>query len=148
MRHGVGLSTSSDSELIIQLLALTPPMEELDSPDWVARSGSTLREFEFRSFSFTFYFLIFVMGLCLRIKNLMSETPTSYSLLVMFKDVIYAVRDPYGNRPLCIGRLVPISKLHNSGTLRFALTRTHPRPAHSDRHPKSVCVCHRSRGNI
>lgn len=37
MRHGVGLSTSSDSELITQLLALTPPMEELDTPDWVAR---------------------------------------------------------------------------------------------------------------
>uniref|UniRef100_A0A668A2V3 Amidophosphoribosyltransferase n=1 Tax=Myripristis murdjan TaxID=586833 RepID=A0A668A2V3_9TELE len=85
MRHGVGLSTSSDSELITQLLALTPPMEELDAPDWVAR-----------------------------IKNLMTETPTSYSLLVMYKDVIYAVRDPYGNRPLCIGRLVPISKLHTS----------------------------------
>ncbi|KAG7263219.1 hypothetical protein CRUP_036225 [Coryphaenoides rupestris] len=67
MRHGVGLSTSSDSELITQLLALTPPMEELDAPDWVAR------------------------------------------------DVVYAVRDPYGNRPLCIGRIVPISKLHSSG---------------------------------
>ncbi len=45
----------------------------------------------------------------------MTETPTSYSLLVMYKDVIYAVRDPYGNRPLSIGRLVPISKLHSSG---------------------------------
>lgn len=45
----------------------------------------------------------------------MTETPTSYSLLVMFRDVIYAVRDPYGNRPLCIGRLVPISKLYSSG---------------------------------
>ncbi|XP_071751730.1 amidophosphoribosyltransferase [Centroberyx gerrardi] len=86
MRHGVGLSTSSDSELITQLLALTPPMEELDAPDWVAR-----------------------------IKNLMTETPTSYSLLVMHKDVVYAIRDPYGNRPLCIGRVVPISKLHSSG---------------------------------
>nr|XP_020459105.1 amidophosphoribosyltransferase isoform X2 [Monopterus albus] len=86
MRHGVGLSTSSDSELITQLLALTPPMEEQDGPNWVAR-----------------------------IKNLMTETPTSYSLLVMFKDVIYTVRDPYGNRPLCIGQLVPISKLHSSG---------------------------------
>lgn len=42
MRHGVGLSTSSDSELITQLLALTPPMEELDTPDWVARSILTL----------------------------------------------------------------------------------------------------------
>lgn len=49
----------------------------------------------------------------------MTETPTSYSLLVMFKDVIYAVRDPYGNRPLCIGRLVPISKLHGSGILNM-----------------------------
>ncbi|KAF4070940.1 hypothetical protein AMELA_G00279170 [Ameiurus melas] len=86
MRHGVGLSTSSDSELITQLLCLTPPMEEVDNPDWVAR-----------------------------IKNLMTLTPTSYSLLIMHKDVIYAVRDPYGNRPLCIGRLVPISKLHSSG---------------------------------
>lgn len=46
MRHGVGLSTSSDSELIIQLLALTPPMEELDAPDWVARSAAMLRRFE------------------------------------------------------------------------------------------------------
>ncbi|XP_046691860.1 amidophosphoribosyltransferase [Silurus meridionalis] len=80
------LSTSSDSELIMQLLCLTPPMEEVDAPDWVAR-----------------------------IKNLMTETPTSYSLLIMHKDVIYAVRDPYGNRPLSIGRLVPISKLHSSG---------------------------------
>ncbi|KAK3516501.1 hypothetical protein QTP70_019882 [Hemibagrus guttatus] len=86
MRHGVGLSTSSDSELITQLLCLTPPMEEVDAPDWVAR-----------------------------IKNLMIETPTAYSLLIMHKDVIYAVRDPYGNRPLSIGRLVPISKLHTSG---------------------------------
>ncbi|XP_039606834.1 amidophosphoribosyltransferase isoform X1 [Polypterus senegalus] len=87
MHHGVGLSTSSDSELITQLLALTPPLEEAGAPDWVAR-----------------------------IKKLMSETPTSYSLLVMFKDVIYAVRDPYGNRPLCIGRLVPASKLRSAGT--------------------------------
>lgn len=46
MRHGVGLSTSSDSELIIQLLALTPPMEELDAPDWVARWVSMLQGFK------------------------------------------------------------------------------------------------------
>lgn len=63
-----------------------------------------------------FNFLLFIL-FCCRIKNLMTETPTSYSLLVMFRDVIYAVRDPYGNRPLCIGRIVPISKLHTSGIL-------------------------------
>lgn len=80
LRHGIGLSTSSDSELITQLLAFTPPMEEDHSADWVAR-----------------------------IKNLMNETPTSYSLLIMHNADIYAVRDPYGNRPLCIGRLIPVS---------------------------------------
>ncbi|KAM9329024.1 amidophosphoribosyltransferase [Gastrophryne carolinensis] len=80
MRHGIGLSTSSDSELITQLLAFTPPLEEDHTADWVAR-----------------------------IRNLMNETPTSYSLLVMHNDEIYAVRDPYGNRPLCIGRLIPVT---------------------------------------
>ena len=33
----------------------------------------------------------------------------------MHKDVIYAVRDPYGNRPLCIGRLIPISDINDKG---------------------------------
>ncbi|NXU65273.1 PUR1 Amidophosphoribosyltransferase, partial [Horornis vulcanius] len=86
MRHGVGLSTSSDSELITQLLAFTPPLENDDTADWVAR-----------------------------IKNLMKETPTSYSLLIMHKDIIYAVRDPYGNRPLCIGRLIPVGDMNGKG---------------------------------
>ncbi|EMP25118.1 Amidophosphoribosyltransferase [Chelonia mydas] len=86
MRHGVGLSTSSDSELITQLLAFTPPLENDDTPDWVAR-----------------------------IKNLMNETPTSYSLLMMHKDIIYAVRDPYGNRPLCIGRLISVGSMSGKG---------------------------------
>ncbi|XP_052636974.1 amidophosphoribosyltransferase [Harpia harpyja] len=86
MRHGVGLSTSSDSELITQLLAFTPPLENDDTADWVAR-----------------------------IKNLMNETPTSYSLLIMHKDIIYAVRDPYGNRPLCIGRLIPVGDMNGKG---------------------------------
>ncbi|XP_028932973.1 amidophosphoribosyltransferase [Ornithorhynchus anatinus] len=86
LRYGVGLSTSSDSEMITQLLAYTPPLERDDTPDWVAR-----------------------------IKNLMKETPTSYSLLIMHRDVIYAVRDPYGNRPLCIGRLIPVSDINGRG---------------------------------
>ncbi|KAK2188585.1 hypothetical protein NP493_128g05105 [Ridgeia piscesae] len=77
LRHGVGLTTGSDSELIIQLLALPPPDGEVDGPDWTAR-----------------------------IKQLMSCTWTSYSLVIMHKDVIYAVRDPFGNRPLCLGKLV------------------------------------------
>ncbi|KAK2495805.1 hypothetical protein MC885_015386 [Smutsia gigantea] len=84
LRHGIGLSTSSDSEMITQLLAYTPPQEQDGTPDWVAR-----------------------------IKNLMKEAPTAYSLLIMHRDVIYAVRDPYGNRPLCIGRLIPVSDIND-----------------------------------
>lgn len=45
----------------------------------------------------------------------MKEAPTAYSLLIMHRDVIYAVRDPYGNRPLCIGRLIPVSDINDKG---------------------------------
>ena len=45
------------------------------------------------------------MRFCFRIKQLMSYTWTSYSLVIMHKDAIYAVRDPFGNRPLCLGKL-------------------------------------------
>ena len=36
----------------------------------------------------------------------MTYTWTAYSLVLMHKDAIYAVRDPFGNRPLCIGKLL------------------------------------------
>ncbi|GFX19316.1 amidophosphoribosyltransferase [Trichonephila clavipes] len=81
MERGVGLSTESDSELMIQTLCLAPPEpnnETDEYPDWPAR-----------------------------IKNLMRRTKTAYSLLVMSGDTIYAVRDPYGLRPLCLGKLIP-----------------------------------------
>ncbi|BFZ14466.1 hypothetical protein BsWGS_17505 [Bradybaena similaris] len=78
LKHGVGLSSSSDSELIVQLLTHTPDGEEANGANWVAR-----------------------------IRHMMQETVASYSLLIMNKDRIWAVRDPYGNRPLCIGKLLP-----------------------------------------
>lgn len=80
LERGVGLSTYSDSELITQILCLTPPRGEKRGPDWSAR-----------------------------IRHLMEATPTAYSLALMFEDKIYGVRDPFGNRPLCIGKLLPIS---------------------------------------
>lgn len=52
-----------------------------------------------------------------RIKNLMKEAPAAYSLVIMHRDVIYAVRDPYGNRPLCIGRLMPVSDINDKGNV-------------------------------
>lgn len=41
----------------------------------------------------------------------MQLAPLSYSLVIMQRDKIYGVRDPYGNRPLCLGKIVPIGKL-------------------------------------
>lgn len=35
----------------------------------------------------------------------MEASPTSYSLALMNEDMIYGVRDPFGNRPLCVGVL-------------------------------------------
>lgn len=78
--RGVGLSTYSDSELIAQSLCCNPEgVCETDGPDWPAR-----------------------------IRHFMTLAPLSYSLVVMHKDKIYAVRDSYGNRPLCIGKIIPV----------------------------------------
>ncbi|KAF7268795.1 hypothetical protein GWI33_018144 [Rhynchophorus ferrugineus] len=78
--HGVGLSTHSDSELITQALCLNPPEGEPNGePDWPAR-----------------------------IRHFMDLAPLSYSLVIMIKDRIYAIRDPYGNRPLCLGKMLPL----------------------------------------
>jgi len=78
LERGVGLSTESDSELITQILALTPLRgEHHGAADWRAR-----------------------------IRHLMEATPTSYSLALLHDDKIYGVRDPYGNRPLCLGLLM------------------------------------------
>lgn len=79
--RGVGLSTHSDSELIAQSLCCCPEgVSELDGPDWPAR-----------------------------IRHFMQLAPLSYSLVIMLKDKIYAVRDVYGNRPLCLGKIIPIT---------------------------------------
>lgn len=76
--RGVGLSTHSDSELITQTLCLDPPGGEGERPDWPGR-----------------------------IRHLMALTPLAYSLVIMDNDRIYGVRDPYGNRPLCLGKVLP-----------------------------------------
>ena len=35
----------------------------------------------------------------------MNETQCSYALVILTKDGIFGVRDPYGNRPLCVGKI-------------------------------------------
>ncbi len=77
MKRGVGLSTDTDSELIAQMIANSIAKNDSVSEDSIAEQ--------------IYYF--------------MAEVSLSYALLIMWKDRIYAVRDPWGNRPLCIGEL-------------------------------------------
>ena len=39
------------------------------------------------------------------IRHMMSEIEGAYSLTILVNDKLYAVRDPYGFRPLCLGKL-------------------------------------------
>ncbi|WAQ98106.1 PUR1-like protein [Mya arenaria] len=89
LKHGVGLSTGSDTELIIQLLTHMPDCGEPNGANWVGR-----------------------------IRKMMKQTPTSYSLVIMHNDKIYAVRDPYGNRPLCIGKLLTAASFSGGSMLQ------------------------------
>jgi len=86
LNRGVGLSTGSDSELITQLLCLPIEGPDETTPDWPGR-----------------------------LKKLMRRTPTAYSLVVLHKDKVFAARDPHGNRPLCIGRLVSLASNETRG---------------------------------
>eukprot|EP00794_Sanderia_malayensis_P007293 gene7293-8108_t len=76
LKHGIGLSTETDSELVTQLMVSEPPCGEPNGPRWGER-----------------------------IRHLMSLAKCSYSIVILTKDGLYGFRDPYGNRPLCIGRL-------------------------------------------
>ncbi|GAB6022588.1 hypothetical protein CHUAL_006686 [Chamberlinius hualienensis] len=89
LERGVALNTDSDSELITQMLSLNP----LNSPN----------EVEYKSRNWTS-----------RVRYLMSETPAAYSLLIMHNDKIYGVRDLYGNRPLCLGKIVLLRNAANA----------------------------------
>ncbi|MCE5257800.1 MAG: amidophosphoribosyltransferase [Chloroflexi bacterium] len=68
--RGVGLTTSSDTETLLQIL--------------VGAQGDNWLE---------------------RIQHMMSKALGAYSLTILTRDALYAVRDPWGFRPLCLGRL-------------------------------------------
>ena len=70
LQRGVGLTSSSDSEIITQMLA------GAEGDTWDAR-----------------------------IIDFMKSAQGAYSLTILTRDAIYAVRDGSGFRPLCLGRL-------------------------------------------
>ena len=69
LERGVGLQTSSDTELILQLLVTA-------KGSWTAR-----------------------------IRTLMDRAHGAYSLTILTDSALYGVRDPWGFRPLVLGRL-------------------------------------------
>jgi len=79
MQKGVGLSTDVDSELIAQLLAWAAAnhSEKGGGSSWIDWVDLMIAELN----------------------------TTSYSLAIMVRDRLFAVRDPWGNRPLCVGEI-------------------------------------------
>jgi amidophosphoribosyltransferase len=76
MERGVGLMSTSDTEVITQFLAAPAPFQRMDKASWVQR-----------------------------LVHLMEVAEGAYSLVVQTEDAIYAMRDPLGLRPLCLGHL-------------------------------------------
>ncbi len=84
LQRGVGLSSTTDTEVIIQMLAAPPEVwqeparvpSERDGPRWVER-----------------------------IRAMMQIAEGAYSLAILTRDALFAVRDPHGMRPLCLGEL-------------------------------------------
>lgn len=70
LRKGVGLSSSSDSEVMTMMLARA--------------QGATWSE---------------------RIQDCMKKWQGAYSLVILTRDCVYAIRDPWGFRPLSVGTL-------------------------------------------
>ncbi len=68
LERGVGLQTSSDTEVMVHLLTAA-------SGDWMNR-----------------------------IKALMTQAEGAFALTILTRDAVYGVRDPWGFRPLVIGR--------------------------------------------
>jgi amidophosphoribosyltransferase len=81
LKRGVGLSSASDSEVIVQMLAAPAETQwnkngHSDADRWIAR-----------------------------IRAFMEVAEGAYSLTLLTRDAVYAVRDPLGLRPLCLGEL-------------------------------------------
>jgi amidophosphoribosyltransferase len=70
LQRGVGLASSSDSEVITQMLA--------------GAAGQTWED---------------------RLRVFMIQARGAYSLVILTQDAVYGVRDPWGFRPLCIGKM-------------------------------------------
>lgn len=70
LERGVGLSSTSDTEIMIMMLAAS------EGKNWAERIASCMKEWQ-----------------------------GAFSIIVLTLDAIYAARDPWGFRPLCLGNI-------------------------------------------
>lgn len=84
LKRGVGLSSTADTEMMTQILA-SP------SDSWGDQGVAVERDPDDQWIA--------------RIRALMQLADGAYSLAILTRNALYAVRDPYGLRPLCLGKL-------------------------------------------
>ncbi len=101
LARGVGLITTTDSEVITQMLAAPPDVlmsmgVNPESSNGSYTSGKPVPE-EYLTTATTSDRWV------ARIQAFMQVARGAYSLTLLTRDAIYAVRDPHGLRPLCLG---------------------------------------------
>lgn len=84
LERGVGLASTTDSEVVTQMLAAPPEI-------WTKDYNQDLPDIPDRWEA--------------RIRAFMQVAEGAYSLTILTRNAVYAVRDPLGLRPLCLGRL-------------------------------------------
>jgi amidophosphoribosyltransferase len=110
LERGVGLSSTTDSEVITQILA-APPEVWHSSNDNNGTSKPNGGNGRIGATNGTHAPDVNVLAVPAddrwtdRIRAFMSVAEGAYSLAILTRDAIYAVRDPRGLRPLCVGSL-------------------------------------------
>jgi amidophosphoribosyltransferase len=96
LQRGVGLSSTSDSEVVTQLLAAP-------ADTWQEEAGKNGQSVISNSLPVTNKPTSDRWAA--RLQGLMAVAEGAYSLAILTRDAVYAVRDPLGLRPLCLGEL-------------------------------------------
>lgn len=103
LERGVGLFTSTDSEVIIQVLSAPPEV-------WMNNGLGTWNHDSFEEGEDASMLPRIVRPVTsdhweARIQAFMQVARGAYALAILTRDAVYAVRDPLGLRPLCLGEL-------------------------------------------
>lgn len=100
LKRGVGLSSSTDSEVITQILAAPPEVWADFQPTSNGQTPAT--DTALLSAAATVPDPDHWVE---RLRAFMRIAEGAYSLTLLTRDAIYAARDPHGLRPLCLGEL-------------------------------------------